>query len=233
MTKASDDEVAARLNARDRRIALTGFPLLAMMMLVLAGLIFNGHAALLQNQTVQIVISLAFVAGVLLVFLPLARDRDPATDAAGADPAIMRKRIDHYHRYWRWTILFLLLASTNVVGEFVWAVSKATIPAPYVLINGASVVFTILIFAWTTANGPGGFRGGLHHILNDEFVCTLRARMMRLGYAAMMAAGAAALLTGMWRPDLAVPALAWALYAGFAIPALYYVIADWRASRDR
>ncbi|MEI9885991.1 MAG: hypothetical protein WDN08_05710 [Rhizomicrobium sp.] len=36
----------------------------------------------------------------------------------------------------------------------------------------------------------------------------------------------------LWRPDFALASLAWALYAGFAVPALYYVIADWRASRD-
>jgi hypothetical protein len=38
------------------------------------------------------------------------------------------------------------------------------------------------------------------------------------------------LLIELWRPDLTLRAVSWALYAGFALPALYYVIADWRAS---
>jgi hypothetical protein len=49
----------------------------------------------------------------------------------------------------------------------------------------------------------------------------------------MIAAVAAALLATILRPDLALAALAWALYAGFALPTLYYVIADWRASREK
>ncbi|MDR3454976.1 MAG: hypothetical protein P4L96_19610, partial [Rhodoferax sp.] len=60
----------------------------------------------------------------------------------------------------------------------------------------------------------------------------LRARAARLGYWALMVAVASALLIAVWRPDLTLRVLAWALYAGFAIPALYYVIADWRAGRD-
>jgi hypothetical protein len=80
--------------------------------------------------------------------------------------------------------------------------------------------------------GPGWFSRELHAILNDDFIRDLRARAMRLGYLTMMVAVTAALLTAIWRPDFALPALAWALYAGFAIPTLYYIIADWRAGRD-
>ena len=94
------------------------------------------------------------------------------------------------------------------------------------------MIFVMALFSVLTIVGPGWFSRELHAILNDEFVRDLRARTARLGYLTMMAAVAAALLTTIWHPDLALPALAWAFYAGFAIPALYYVIADWRASHD-
>jgi hypothetical protein len=36
------------------------------------------------------------------------------------------------------------------------------------------------------------------------------------------------LLATLYRPALTIPALCWVLYAGFAIPTLYYVILQWR-----
>lgn len=236
MNRLSEDEIVARLNASEaaaERMALNSLGLVAVMALVFAAIFVTGHAAWLQNQAVQIVIAIAVGGAFLLVFLRMARKyAPPVVDAS--DPAIVRRRIDAHHRTWRWTIFSSLFSSIGCVAGFAFTSSKMS-PAdrPYVLLYAGTVTFVILLSTWVIAVGPGWLNGRLHAILNDEFVQSLRARTLRLGYAVTMAAGAIALLIGVWRPNLAIPSLAWALYAGFAIPALYYVVADWRASRER
>ncbi len=235
MTEPTDDEIVAQLNASEGaavRMFFAGLGMVVMMVLVFAGAFFSGHVAFLQSQTVQIVIAIAFGTAFLIAFVRFARRYAPPVDAS--DPRIVRLRIDAHHRSWRWTIVSSLFSSVGCVAAFSTALPKASTPdRPFVLLFAAMVAFVILLSAMVMAFGPGGFSRQIHAILNDEFVRDLRARTVRLGYAVTMTAVAAVLLIGVWRPDFALPALAWALYAGFAIPALYYVVTDWRAGRSR
>jgi hypothetical protein len=72
---------------------------------------------------------------------------------------------------------------------------------------------------------------GARNLPDDEFDSALRARTIRFGYMLVLLLLGAVFQVALWRPDWTLTALAWALYAGFALPAFYYVIADWRASR--
>lgn len=230
----NDDDIVARLNASEEaavRMALTGLALVVLMALVFAAAFFTGHAAWLQDQTVQAAVAAVVGGALVIAFVRFARRFGPPVDAC--DPAIVKKRIDAHHRTWRWTVGSSLFSSLGCVAALSSVLSKAgTADRPFVLVFAAQVVFVCLLFAAVTAAGPGWFDREMHAILNDEFIRDLRARAVRVGYSVMMFAVAAALLAGVLRPDLALSALAWALYAGMAVPALYYVVADWRASRD-
>jgi hypothetical protein len=232
----NDDEIVAKLDASDRAmtrmtLALGGAVLL--LAAVYAAAAFSGKTALLQSEGVQIAIAALFAMIVAFAFLRFGQKFRPDAYSDAADPRIVRRRIDAHHRYWRWTLLAGIL-STSVLGlNFGYVLADLTrADRILALLAGGIMIVVIALFSVLTLIGPGWFNRELHAILNDDFVRDLRARTARLGYLTMMAATAAALLATIWRPDLALSALAWAFYAGFAVPALYYIIADWRAGRE-
>lgn len=231
----SDDEVVAKLDASDRavtRMLLTLAAALLLLVAIYAAAYFTGEAALVQSQSFQIAIGVLFAAGVVIVMARFGSKfrPDAASDASG--PRIVRRRIDAHHRYWRWSLVSGLVATSSWGLNFNRLADFAREDRGLALVAGGTMIFVMALFSVLTIAGPGWFSRDLHAILNDEFIRDLRARTARLGYLTMMAAMAAALFAAIWRPDLAQPALAWAFYAGFAIPVLYYVIADWRAGRE-
>jgi hypothetical protein len=231
----SDDEIIAKLDASDRAVtrmilALAGAVLL--LVAIYAAAYFTGESALLQSEGFQFAIAVLFAAGVVIVIARFGRKYRPDAYSDASDPRIVRRRIDAHHRYWRWSLVSGLVATSTWGLNFNNLVRFAREDGGLALVASGIMISIMALFSVLTIIGPGWFSRELHAILNDEFIRDLRARTVRLGYLTMMAAMAAALLTAIWRPDLALPALAWAFYAGFAIPALYYVIADWQASRD-
>jgi hypothetical protein len=89
------------------------------------------------------------------------------------------------------------------------------------------IAFLVFVLVAVLSVGPG-ING--REFINDEFVSALRARTMRFAYMLTMLLLVGVLLVVLWWPELTLTALCWALYAGFALPAIYYVIADWRAA---
>lgn len=232
MTKFSDDEIVTKLDARDRAggwmvATLMGLPVI--LAVLFAAAFFTGHAALVQNENVQIVIAIVVGATILITFIRFARKVGPAVDVY--DPAIVRKRIDAYHRYWRW-LLLLGLVSTSIWAFIVsrYLADLAQTNRLVALAWGVTLITNVVPYSLLSIAGPGWFSRELHSIINDEFVRDLHARTTRLGYWTLLVAVAGTLVIAICRPDLTPQVLAWALYAGFAIPALFYVISDWRAS---
>ncbi len=236
MDKSTDDEIIAKLNAIDRSVgwavlALVGT--LVTLLAVFAGAFFTGHAALLQSEGVQIAVGILFAAAIFVLALRIGQRSQPQAYLESMEPRILRRRIDAHHRYWRWTLLSCIFTSFWSAMSLGHAFAHVGPDNRFwALLAGAMFIPVIALFSAMLIVGPGWISRDMHRILNDDFIRALRGRAERLGYAALMIAVAGALLVAIWRPALTLPVLSWALYAGFAIPALYYVIADWRAGRD-
>jgi len=235
MTEPSDDEIIAKLNASESfaiRFALVGVGLVALMALTFAAAYFSGHGALLQNEFIQAGVAVGVVVLFLTAFFGFSRRF--VSLAESEDPRIVKRRIDVHHRKWRWVLVSNIPVTGICVWNFVRALNGlADIDRFFAVVFAGLIVFQVVLFTVHTLAGPGGFSPKMHNLLNDDFVRDLRARTARVGYGIMMLAAGSALIVGTWRPDLALPTLAWALYAGFAIPALYYIIADWWAGREK
>jgi len=237
MDKLSDDEIIAKLNASDRAVAWMVVALVVvpvMLIAIFAGAFFTGHAALLQSEGVQIAVSILVVAGILFFIQRLGRRYQPEAYLESMEPRILRRRIDAHHRYWRWTLVTCLFSASCTTLSFSRTLANIARPnQTWAFFMAGTIIFTIALFSTIVMIGPGWFSRDMHAILNDDFIRALRGRAERLGYVTLMIALAGVLIVAIWRPTLTLPALCWALYAGFAIPALYYVIADWRAGREK
>lgn len=235
----SDDEILAKLNANERagwQLALVLLSAVLVLIAIYAAAYFTGEVMLVQSDSAQIAIGLLFVAALVFAFASFARRIRPVASSDANDPRIVRRRIDAHHRYWRSMLVAYLLMTLGQLPTLTIA-SRAfgTLDHSYRLLAvaaGAAMIATLLLPALVTIAGPGGFNRELRGILNDDFVRELRARTIRLGYLTMLAAVSAGILAVVWRPDLALQAPRWSLCAGVVIPVLYYIFADWRASRD-
>lgn len=238
MNKPSDDEIIARSDAGKRIIwrmllILTGGMVLLVAAIAVA--ILTGHAALLANFWGQTAFAAALA--VLFAFTFASVVKYYRAIPASTEPRIVRRQIDMHHRRWRIIVGVNLLTTfvcvanlSRVFGEF------GSSQWPITIAIGATIVLLTVLFAIILSIGPGwaGMNNPeLADTLNDEWARELRARTMRLGYILLMLLLSATLFVAILRPDLVLPALAWALYAGFAIPALYYIVADWRAGREK
>lgn len=226
------DKIATKLDAGGAvRPAPIALGLAALLIVIFGGAILSGHAVLLQNRYVQL--ALAIAISMLVLTALLGFNRRCVTLAGAGDPSIVRKQIDLHHRRWRWLLLSNLAVATFCVWSLAHALSLQLTVAdrPYIVVLSAVIVIVIAVYSAHCLAGPGGFDPRMHDLLNDEFVRNLRTRTVGFGYGIMFLAAAATLVIGAWRPDLTLIALSWALYAGFAAPALYYLFADWRAGR--
>ncbi len=236
----SDDEIIAKLNTNDRamgRMALVLMSATLVLVAIYATAYLTGEVTLLQSEGGQIAIGGVFLVAVAFAFAGFARRIRPVAQSDANDPRIVRRRIDAHHRDWRlmqvsWLVMILgLLPTVTMTGRTLGALSLTH--HLLAIAAAAAMITPIVLFSLLALVGPGCFNRELHTILNDDFVRQLRARTARLGYITMMLSVSASILATAWRPDLALQALGWSLCAGFAVPALYYVIADWRASREK
>jgi magnesium-transporting ATPase (P-type) len=236
MTKSSDDEIVAKLDAGDRAngwmaLVLLGLPVV--LAVLFAAAFFTGHTALLESDGAQIAIGVLFAMAILLSFIRFRRHFRSEAYLESLEPRILRRRIDRFQRTWRWVLATLIGSSCLTIISTSYALGRSgPNNRPLTLLVAGGFVFVIALFSAMVFSGLGWHDRDIYRILNDDFIRALRARAARLGYVTLMAAVASALLIATWRPDLTLRVLAWALYAGFAVPALYYIIADWRASRD-
>ena len=200
----------------------------------IAAALLSGHADLVENFWSQVIVSAVVVVLIAVAFVGLAKYHSIPSPLS--DPLSARRHIDRYQRRWRWTLLLAIF----VIAQFAWN-GMHSLPGiapghrPWALLFGGSVAGIALFYAYVLSFGPGWLgliHPGVSQVLDDEFAQALRTRVMRFGYLFAMALLGAALLITLWEPAAVVPALSIALVAGFAGPALYYIIADWRAARE-
>ncbi|MEJ0028489.1 MAG: hypothetical protein WDN01_20895 [Rhizomicrobium sp.] len=231
--KPLDGDIVARIEARDRATRRMFWVLIAPTVLLVAAfavLFATGRTEVLQSQGVQI--GILFVGCIILFALLKRRQFRPGVYVDISDPRIVRRRIDTHHRALRLFLWIGILASFSNALSYGVSFNRLEHVARFLALGaGGMMILTTALFLAPLMIGPGWFNRGLRDILDDEYMRALRGRAMRLGYRAAIAAVAAALIATLWRPDFALPSLTLALNAGFAIPALYYVVADWRASR--
>ncbi len=234
--KTLDSDIVAKIEARDRALRRMFWVLIAPTLLLVAAfaaLFAMGRTDLLQNQGVQIVIGVLLTACIILFALLKRRQFRPGVYVDASDPRIVRRRIDIHHRALR---LFLGIGILSSVSNFVslgFGFNRLERVDRFLALGvGGMMIVITAVFLAPLMIGPGWLNRGLRDILDDEYMRALRGRAMRLGYLVTIAAVAAALIATLWRSDLALPSLSLAFNAGFTIPALYYVVADWRASRD-
>jgi hypothetical protein len=208
---------------------------IALVVAATAAAIFSGHAALVTSMWGQIVTA-AFV-GPLFVYAFVTIIKCSIGPTEAGSPRLVHRQMDSQHRVWRGSMLlnvfviFFVAMGLPRVLPFLRATHQPTLLAGAVLAGSMLMyAFIMLLLTFILSAGPG-LRMGARERFNDEFDSALRTRMMRFGYILVMLLLGAVFVVALRRPDWTLTALAWALYAGFAIPALYYLIADWRASR--
>jgi MFS family permease len=240
-TAMSDDQILDRSKTRARVMRRTAWVLtggFSLMAAAIAFAIFTGHAALVTGMWGQIVI--LAVAAALFVYAVAIINIYYRRPLEADGPRLLYRQMDSHQRSWRQLVLFNVFMMFFVVMSLMPAfLHRPAAPflraAPQLLLLiGAAPAGFVLVFALILSAGPGWesvfLQPGARELLHDEFNTAQRARTMRFGYILVMLLLYAVLLVALWRPDLTRMALSWALYAGFALPALYFVIADWRAS---
>lgn len=141
---------------------------------------------------------------------------------------ILRSQIDHYQRRWRQVIQFLLLLL--VVSAVAISLSFVKASAFDRSISTGWLVFCAILCALAAIRYPG------LKVFDDERMRALRDGAAKAGFVGLLFALCAAVMTVLPEPHITAQetrqALIWLITTGGAIPALYYVIADWRAGRD-
>jgi len=201
--------------------------------------IMTGNENVLLGPWFQIPIAIAFVGWIAFVFVRHAKN--PLPREANED-RIIRQRIDARQRRLRWLMLFNVLAgfgcalsdsyafrhlgnADRIFGVF-GGVSFVAV------LSGVGLVLPFLMFSLPVIYGTAFLSAAHSDATEDELSRALRARALRVGYVTLLLAISAALVAILYRPSLAVAILPWVLFAGFAIPSLYYVFLDWRAGRN-
>jgi hypothetical protein len=224
-----DEEIIEQLNRSHRAAWLVLLGLLVCFV-PSAILVFIGRAGVLPLAVGEYFGAAALVVWFLAAFLWIGRRMAPPPEAN--EERILRKRIDSIQNLWRWfTVLFVCTAFTTTFTT-TFSLSRALARAGSLhliaaLIVGVTFVFAILLYVLAIFYGPGYLSGRLR-VANDELARALHARAFKAGYLMLMFMLGGVLLATLYRPALTIPALCWVLYAGFAIPTLYYVILQWR-----
>jgi hypothetical protein len=237
MIEPSDDDIETRIQASDRvmwRLVWVLSGGLALVVAVVTALVFTGHAAWQRNGWFQMAVAALVGALFLYVLVMMAKHHVPPPEIL--NPRLARRRIDAQQRRWRWAILGNVFVGAGLAFSQSQALRNIAGLNDMISVGlGLGFCLLPLLMVATLTVGPRWQcfgRPDLGALVDDEFTVALRARTMRFGYVFAMILIAAVLLVTLWRPALTLTALCWALFAGSAVPALYYVIADWRASRD-
>jgi hypothetical protein len=154
---------------------------------------------------------------------PRKRETLPRLEAL--PESILRKQIDHYQQRWCsivLVLLFLLIATTLGFGAIALHPAAMT---DFGVVAGAVFFLEVFLCAFATVFYPG------LKVFDDERLIALRGRAAKAGFIILLLALGAAFPAILRHPEWTTLALIGVLFAGGAAPALYYVIADWRAGR--
>jgi len=225
MSKYSDD-LSARAKRRSREGLFAGL----VFGLVFPGLTFlyiwSDTRGVFQNlgySHAEIETALIAVLAILLgayVILVVIRYWPPKAER---EPAFLRREMDNIHRRWRW--LTLILSAVAVLNT----VSFVHNPQDHSGLSGGFIAVMLFGLAAIVCFGPGCLGRTYRETLNDELMRTQRARAARAGYLLLMVGIAALYIVFVRWPQMAGPAAIAILCAGSVIPALYFVVLDWRS----
>jgi hypothetical protein len=221
----SDEEILNQLKRNDRagRFMILGFLTSLVSSIVL---FLMGRFGAVPQVLAEYLAAAPLIVWVLATIYLFARNFAPAPEAD--EDRILRKRIDAVQSVWRWIMVSSVFTAFVTTSTTSFALGR-NIRYPFLaLIAGASLAIVILIYALAAFYGPG-YLGRKYRLASDELDRALHARAFKAGYLAMMIMVAGVLPAILYRPALTAPALCWVLFAGFALPTLYYVILQWRA----
>jgi hypothetical protein len=220
-----NDEILAQLKHSHRAM---WFVLLGLLICLIASVVavFAGRVGSVPLVVGEYFGAATLVVWFLAVFLWIGRRIAPPPEAN--EERILRTRIDSIQSVWRvMTVFFVFFAFTTTFSVSGGLVRINPHHPALALFAGAVLVFVILLYMLAVFYGPGYLNSGLR-IVNDELALALQARAFKAGYLVLMVMLGGALLADLYRPALIIPTLCWMLFAGFAMPTLYYVILQWR-----
>jgi hypothetical protein len=221
----SDEEIIDQLKRNDRvsRFMIFGFLLSLVSSIVL---FLMGRFGAVPPAIAEYLAAAPLIVWVLATIFLFGRKFAPTPEAD--EERILRKRIDAIQSVWRWIMLSSVFTAFVTTSTTSFALGRNIRYPLLALIAGASLAIVILIYALAAFYGPR-YMGRKYRIASDELDRALHARAFKTGYLAMMIMVAGALPAILYRPALTAPALCWVLFAGFALPTLYYIILQWRA----
>ena len=230
--KSSDVEIIAR-ERRSYRRGLALFPVgLLLALAVMAGFSWaqdSGFVPKWFSESALEPITLALVISLLIVLAFRIFARPPKE---AMSERILRKQIDDHQKRWRFlyiliAIMAIVLGTLPLSPHFRSPGVNSTLWLPH-----ASFVFVALMSALIICFGPGFLNASFRNAMNDELTRALRARASRLGFLIAVAGMGASYLVALYKPEWSVFVLSPVIAAAIAVPALYFVILDWRAGRN-
>jgi len=229
-SQLSDDERIARAKRRFRE-ALLAIPLTCVVGAVLGFVFAQADQAgffrrlgLSEAESQTALFGFVGAMSVAILIFAVVRYWTPRIER---EPAFLRKDMDNIHQRWRWLTLLLSAVSVLNTNNFVFA------PQDQGLFSSVAVVFALFALALMVCFGPGFLSKAYRETLNDELMRTQRAKAARLGYLLALLGVAGLYFVQRDRPEIAGPAAMAILCAICVIPALYFVILDWRSEGGR
>jgi len=170
---------------------------------------------------------LILLVGIVLMIVLFWRRFRPIAEIARHD--VQNKLIDEDTRQQRGIlalmiplVLFLSLAQPDL----------PTTRGPGMWYTQISFVLIVLAAALMVIWGPGFLDPRYRRASNDEHSKALRGRAARFGYIVAIAALCAEFCISQFASVYAAEAIPLLIAVSITLPALYYVIADWRAEKD-
>jgi MFS family permease len=230
----SDDKIVAAVQRQTsawRRLIVSGFfAALILLGLLIAAAVYGLPQRLgLPAQSVHWLIKgfpLILLAGMALAVVTFLRRYRPIAEIER--PSVQDRLVDYDTKRQRGTlaaavliVLFLGLAQPDAPTGH----GPGFTQIAFVLI----VLAAALMVVW----GPGFLNPRFRRASSDEFSQALRGRATAFGYMVAMAALGIEFCISQFAPAHTAEAIPLSLAAAFVVPALYYVIADWRAGREK
>ena len=145
-------------------------------------------------------------------------------------PGATRERMQAQRSVLLWTLPFLTTIFLYEGTRAVLAVHEG-VAGPFDLLRAAVPV----IYAWLAAAVVMGWDGNSRKnrkYLEDELTRALRARAVVWAFAVLLAGGTIAFGLGLWRPEMGVTAIPFALVAAGGTASLRFAWLDREAARD-
>ena len=222
----SDEEIIDQLKRNDRvsRFMILGFLVSLVSSIVL---FLTGRFGAIPLAVAEYLATAPLIVWVLATIFVFGQNFAPAPEAD--EERILRRRIDATQSVWRWIMVSSVFTALMTTVSTSISLGRLNTRYPLLaLFAGASLAIVILVYSFAAFYGPG-YLGRKYRIASDELDRALHARAFKAGYLVLMVMLGGALLADLYRPALIIPTLCWLLFAGFAIPTLYYVILQWRA----